>query len=90
MNSPRRLNEKEPKHKERENCERHGEHQKSPGPKRYNIVLTKIKALKVLVLGTGAQKNLSFIESHTTWIHFNVTSRTNATLIKTLISSSYV
>ena len=56
MNSPRRLNEKEPKHKERENCERHGEHQKSPGPERYNIVLTKIKALKVLVLGTGAQK----------------------------------
>ena len=56
--------------------------------KRYNIVLTKIKALKVLVLGTGAQKNLSFIESHTTWIHFNVMSR-NKLLFFNITNDTY-
>ena len=45
----------------------------------YCLLYDKKERSKYLVLGPGAQKNISVIESYTTWIPFNVMSRTNTT-----------
>ena len=44
-----------------------------------------------MVVGLGAQNDLSVIESHTTWIPFNVLSRTlySNSVIKVIFVSNY-